>query len=209
MNNKILITRPNHDQTVRYISAWAEKVIEFAKKKNFTVLDLKNERARRKSLESMLEKQDPGLVFLNGHGSKKAVAGQDDEILVCPGVNENIFNNKIIYSLSCSSGKELGPVLVENGAKSFIGYQEDFIFVFDEKCCTRPEKDKVVGNFLDPSNQVVISLLKNHTPKEACLNAKKSFIRNIQKMLSTQSSSFENSAVRYLIWDMKNLVCLE
>jgi hypothetical protein len=209
MNNKLLVTRPNHDQTVRYISFWAEKVMAVARKKNFTVLDLKNERANKKNLESMLKKQNPELIFLNGHGSKKAITGQDNEILISTGVNEDILNNKIVYSLSCSSGKELGPASIKKGAKSFIGYQDEFIFVFDEKCCARPEKDKIVGNFLDPSNQVIMSLLKGHAPNEACLSARKFFIRNIQKMLSTQSSSLESSAVRYLIWDMKNLVCLE
>jgi len=209
MNNKFLLTRPNHDQTVRYISTWAEKVKSFAEKKNFTVLDLKNNRAKRKHLESMLKKQDPSLVFLNGHGGSNSVAGQDNEILVSVGDNEDIFDGRVVYSLSCCSGRELGPALVKNGTKAFIGYREDFIFSYDEKCCTRPEQDMVADKFLDPSNQVIISLLKGHEPKESCLNAKKSFFRNIRKMLSSQSSSLESSSVRYLIWDMQNLVCLE
>ncbi|MDD5527833.1 MAG: hypothetical protein PHO56_02535 [Patescibacteria group bacterium] len=209
MNNKLLLTRPNHDQTVRYISTWAERVKNFAEERDFNVLDLKNGRAKRKYLESMLKKQDPSLVFLNGHGDNSVITGQDNEILAAVGDNEKIFDSRVIYSLSCCSGKELGPALVKNGAKAFIGYKEKFIFVYDEKCRTRPEQDAVVDNFLDPSNQVMISLIKGHTPKDSCLNAKKSFFRNIQKMLSSQSSSLENSAVRYLIWDMQNLVCLE
>ncbi len=209
MNNKILITRPNHDQTVRYISAWAEKIKKLAEQKKFSVLDLKKDRANKKILESMLDKQDPELIFFNGHGQADAVAGQNDEILARVGDNEVFFENRIIYSLSCSSGKELGPSMVKNKAKAFIGYKEDFIFTYDEKCCSRPEYDKVADKFLDPSNQVMISLIKDHDPKEACVSAKKAFYKNIRKMLSTKSSSLESSSVRYLIWDMQNLVCLQ
>lgn len=120
MNGKMLITRPNHDQTVRYISTWAEKIKKLAEQKNFSVLDLKNNRANKKEVESMLKKQDPELVFFNGHGRADAVAGQNDEILVRVGYNEGFFENRIIYSLSCSSGKELGPSMVKNKAKAFI-----------------------------------------------------------------------------------------
>jgi hypothetical protein len=209
MPNKLLITRPDHDQTTRYISAWALKVKDFAEKKGVTVFDLKKERAKKKVFESMIKKQDPDLVFLNGHGSSNKVAGQDDEILAEVGKNEEIFCGRVVYSLSCSSGKELGPAWLKKGVKAFIGYREDFIFLYDEKLRTRPEQDKAVAEFLDPSNQVVISLLKGHSPNVAHQNSRAAFFHNIRKMISSQASAIESATVRYLIWDMQNQICLE
>ena len=91
MNKILLITRPRHDITVRYLFYWAKKIIEFAEKKQFSVLDLKNERANQKELTSMLQKKEPSLVFLNGHGDDNSIMGHDNEILIAVGKNEHFF----------------------------------------------------------------------------------------------------------------------
>lgn len=203
MNDSLLVTRPNFDLTTRYISVWAEKIVEFAKSKNKIVFDLRKERANREEFESMIRKHSPNLVFLNGHGNENQVAGHDNKVLLSLGDNENVLRNKVVYALSCRSGKFLGPGSIKSGASSYIGYEEDFIFLYDEKLINRPKEDKTAEIFLEPSNQVMISLLKGHTAKEAHGNSKQSFAKRIRKMLSSQSTRIESSAVRYLIWDMQ------
>jgi hypothetical protein len=157
----------------------------------------------------MIGRIDPGLVFLNGHGNENQVTGQDNEALLSLGDNENILKDKTVYALSCRSGKLLGPGSIKSGTSSYIGYEEDFIFLYDEKRINRPREDKTAEIFLEPSNQVMISLLKGHTTKEAHKNSKQSFAKRIRKMLSSQSTRIESSAVRYLIWDMQCQVCHE
>lgn len=208
MSDSLLVTRPNFDLTTRYISIWAEEIIKLAKLKNKNVFDLAKNRARRKEFESMVRKHNPDLVFLNGHGNETQVAGQDNEILLSV-EDKNLFKNKTLYALSCKSGKTLGPESVESGARSYIGYAEDFIFLYDEKMINRPKEDKTAEIFMEPSNQVMLSLLKGHTAREAHENSKRSFAKRIRKMLSSQSTRIESSAVRYLIWDMQCQVCHE
>jgi len=157
----------------------------------------------------MLEKHNPGIVFLNGHGNENQAAGQNNEILLSFGENEKVLENKSVYALSCRSGKLIGSGSIKFGASSYIGYEEDFIFLYDEKRINRPKEDKTAEIFLEPSNQVMISLLKDHTAKEAYENSKQSFAKHILKMLSSQSTRIESSAVRYLIWDMQCQVCHE
>lgn len=82
-------------------------------------------------------------------------------------------------------------------------------FLYDETKQTRPEQDKTAQLFSEPSNQVMVSLLKNHTPKEAHKNSKQSFFRRIRKLLSSQSTALESAAVKYLIWDIQHQVCCE
>lgn len=209
MKHCLLVTRPSFDLTTRYISAWAEKIIDIAKKKGNKVFDLDKKRANRKEFESMIKKNEPTIVFFNGHGDYDVVTGQDNEELVRADGNEKILKSKIVYALSCRSGKILGPSSVKSGADAYIGYDEDFIFLYDEKKRARPEQDKTAEMFLEPSNQVMVSLLKDHGPKEAHNNSKQSFARRIKKLLSSQSTALESAAVRYLIWDMQHLVCCE
>ncbi|TAN33240.1 hypothetical protein EPN28_02815 [Patescibacteria group bacterium] len=209
MNHKILITRPNYDLTTRYISSWAKNIIKFAEEKGSVVLDLEKERANRKEFESMIRKHEPPLIFLNGHGDYDLVTGQEEDVLVRVGDNETLLDSKVVYALSCRSGKKLGPESVKRGAKAYIGYKEDFIFLYNEEQKSRPEQDKTAEIFSEPSNQVMVSLLKNHTAKEACKKSKESYFRRIRKLLYSKATSAESAVVRFLIWDMQNLVCYE
>ena len=82
MMNHILVTRPDHDFTTRYISAWSEEYIKLASTKGLTVIDLKRDRANRKEFESVIEKKNPGFLIMNGHGNASEVTGHDNQTLV-------------------------------------------------------------------------------------------------------------------------------
>lgn len=207
MAHSLLVTRPNHDLTTRYISTWAKEIVKFAEEKDATVFDLPKARANRREFESMVRKNDPAFLFLNGHGDYSFVSGQDNEKLVDAKDNEEILKSKVVYALSCRSGKVLGPRGVQAGAEAYIGYDEDFIFLYDENQRFHPERDKTSELFKEPSNQVMVSLLKGHTPKEAHANSKQSYIRRIRKLLTSQNNPLESSAVKYLLWDMQHQVC--
>ncbi len=45
MNRILLITRPKHDVTVRYLFYWSKEIIELANKKGIKVLNLEQGRA--------------------------------------------------------------------------------------------------------------------------------------------------------------------
>lgn len=208
MTSRMLVTRPNSDRTTRYISAWAEEVMEVAEQKGCAVFDLSGMRANRREFESMVKKHGPSFVFLNGHGSPGVVTGQSEEPLVVADDNEGMLKDTVTYALSCSSGKSLGPKAVEAGAAAFIGYREEFIFLFDEAQRTRPAQDALATHFAESSNQVAISLLKGHTAREAHEQSQQSFERSIRKLLTSQTTDRESAALRYLFWNMKHQVCL-
>lgn len=78
----LLITRPEHDITTRYLSKWSKKIIKEASKKGINIIDLWRGKANRKRVIGILEKRNPNGVFLNGHGSDKFVAGHD-LVIIC------------------------------------------------------------------------------------------------------------------------------
>lgn len=69
-------------------------------------------------------------------------------------------------------------------------------------------QDRTAKLFLEPSNQVVISLIKGNSAVQSHRNGKKAYLRNIQRLLTSESSSEDTTAVRYLIWNMTHQVCL-
>jgi len=206
MNKTLLITRPKYDVTVHYLFYWSKKIIELAQEKGVIVWNLEGKRANCKEVESMLIKKEPSLVFFNGHGDDDCITGQDDEMLLIVGKNEELLKSKIAHALSCRSGKKLGSESIKKGAIGYIGYDDDFYFVFDPDKISTPLRDGVARLFLEPSNQVMICLIKGHSIRHAHERSKKIFINNARELVNSESE--QSYLIPYLLWDMQHQVCL-
>lgn len=205
---KLIVTRPQHDLTTRYISAWAEEVIAFAKVKSIEVVDLIKDKAKRKEFEGRIKKLIPRLIFLNGHGNHDSIAGQDNDVLIKVGENDDLLAGKITYALSCNSGQTLGPKVVESKNTSYIGYRDDFIFIADGRYTTRPLDDPRAKPFMESSNQVMMSILKGHSTEEAASRSKSLFREHYIKLSSSTTDVDSLQAAQFLWWNMRNQVCL-
>ncbi len=207
MSKKLLITRPEHDHTTHYLSNWSKEVITEAKSRGIVVLDLHKKRANKTEVTSMLSKQKPRLVIFNGHGGDNVIGGEQKEPLIIADNNEALLKDKITYAISCKSAKKLGPKSIDSGAKAYIGYDDDFIFVYNPNKISRPLKDNTAKLFLEPSNELTISLIKGNNVEDSCKRYKQHFQENIKKLLSSESTEEETSIARYLWWDMVHQVC--
>lgn len=206
MARRLLITRPEDDYATRYLSAWAEKFFNLAKDKGYSIIDLYRERANREEIESILRKRNPDMIVINGHGGDDLIAGYEFEPLIIAGDNSSLLQGKITYAISCRSARVLGQEVGRYTDTAYIGYQDDFILLYLEKHRTRPLEDKLAGFFLDPSNLIATTLLKGHSAKKAVSRAQQEFLRRIQGLLTSETSTDESSILRWLVWDMRNLV---
>jgi hypothetical protein len=205
--SKILITRPEHEPGVRYLSRWGEEVIRFAVKRDISVVDLHREKAVKKEFEGRVSKIKPSLIFLNGHGAKDYITGHDNEILVKAGANHGLLKNCITYAVSCNSAKELGEMCADKDT-AYIGYDESFVISLERKYLNKPTEDARAAQFLKPSNHIPIALIKGHTATEATDGAKKLFKDAIIKLLpSIDSDPSAREDAADLFWDMNHLVC--
>lgn len=200
-SKSVLITRPNHDVETNYLCKWSERVIALARKKQYTVYDLLGQKAARKNLESYLKAQKPPFLFLNGHGNKNEIAGQDNEVLID---SSSKFKGVIIYARSCDAGKVLGRKLVKKGATAFIGYMRKFVFSYTESKIIKPLQDNIAKLFLEPSNLVASTILKGHSASEGNERSKKAMYKNFNMMIASTASYEERYASRWL-W--ANLRC--
>ena len=205
---RLIITRPQHDITTRYLSSWAGEIIDFAKKKGVEICDLAREKANRTEFEGRVNKIKPEVIFLNGHGSDDCVTGHDNDVLVNTQENYQILSNSITYALSCNSGKELGPKVAESGTAAYIGYSDEFIFVCDSNYVTRPLRDPKAKPFMKASNQVMVSLIKGNNAQEASARSKHAFQRHYTSLLTSDADPDALQAAQCLWWDMRNQVCL-
>jgi hypothetical protein len=208
MNKTILVTQPNHDLTTKYISSWAEKVVALAKKKNVKVIALKSKRANKKEFILLNQKTNPRLIFFNGHGNDDLISGQNNEILVQAGKNDDCLRGKIIYALSCRSAKKLGKSSIKKGTKAYLGYKEDFIFNYNQEKVSAPLQDKIAQMFLEPSNLLVSLLVENHSTGKAWKKSQEDFKKKAISIIAGRDKVAINSFLPCLLWDMKHQVCL-
>lgn len=201
--SKMLITRPNHDDITSYLSKWSDALLIAAQENGIVPSDFKGAKAVRSEVEKFLKKQNPSFIVFNGHGSDDSVCGHRDEVLIKSGENERLLESKIVYSVSCSSAKELGIKSVDAGAKCFIGYDDVFIFAFDKNCSAGRElEDARAEPFFNSSNQVVLTLLSGKTSGEAYEKSQLSFRKWIEHFSSSASPPGSEHIVSWLIWDM-------
>ena len=194
-----LITRPEHDEATYYLSNWSESSIKLAELKGINVIDLHLNKANSKEVESRLIKLSPGFVVFNGHGDENTIFGHKDEPLITLGKNEKLLASKIVYSISCSSAKNLGPESVKAGAINYTGYDKDFFLVFEPEKFSRPLEDKTAKLFLSPSVLFVDSIIKGNKIKEAFDKSK-----NLMKDNFRLSLSVDTDSSRFLWWNIQN-----
>lgn len=203
----ILITRPNHDLVTTYISAWAKLVLNESEKRGIPGLDLAYKKANRVTFESYTLKNQPRLIFLNGHGSEDFITGFNNEVLISSG-SANLLRGKIIYARSCDAGAKLGSQLIKGGVFCFIGYKQGFVVGYSEEYWTRSLQDKVARLFLEPSNLVPISFLKGNSAIDAYRKSQSASFKNFSFALSTKATPLEKDAAPYLWHNRKYQVIL-
>lgn len=173
-------------------------MIDEAKSKGITVLDLEGKKASKQKFVSYISRNNPHLIFLNGHGSKDSVAGYDNEVLLDEDNCEALLREKIIYARSCEAGASLGPFSIEKGAAAFIGYNKDFWLIRSKERGTKPLTDPIAKLFLEPSNLVPITLIKGSSTQEAYQKSQENMRRNFSYMISSKSSLEERDAAFFL-----------
>lgn len=201
VNRAMLMTRPDHETVTKYLCVWSEEVKEFAKHKGIAVYDLKGKKANRKEFESYLSRNRPALLFLNGHGNAEVITGYDNSTLLD---QDSFVSEAIVYGRSCDAALLLGPYLVQNGARTFIGYRRKFILGYTPEKIMKPLEDPIARLFLEPSNLVVTTLLKGNTTSEAHRRSRDEMYKNFLKMLASTATYEERHAAPWLWSNFNN-----
>ncbi len=204
MSFSCLITRPEHDDTTFYLSNWCKESFRLAEEKGADVQDLHREKANKKEFESRISKSCPELVVFNGHGNENEVTGHKNQELISIKSEDKFLKLNIVYAISCRSAKNLGKKSVEKGTKCYVGYDDDFIFVYEKEKISRPLSDETAKLFLEPSKLFIEAIIKNNSVKEALERSKKKIQENFVRTLSGNEQ--ETALARYLWWNLKNFV---
>lgn len=166
----VLFVRSDWDLATKYLSTYGQLLIDYAQQQGHQTIDLYNDAqppARNVAFEAEMQKiPPPDIVMIMGHGNKMVVTGQDLEVLLQVGVNEDLMSQKIAYLMACSTGIELGPAMVESTCQQYYGFQSDFTFVYNPNYENHPLDDPWAKAFFDCMLATGYAVLKGLSPLE-------------------------------------------
>lgn len=206
----ILITNPANDQPTKYLDSWSKLIIEAVKKQKDTIIfELNKARANKQELTQLIQKEKPQLIIFNGHGDNKTIVGFDQKVLIRCDDNEHLLKGKIVHSMSCDSGKELGPKCIKLGTLSYVGYEEKFELTHLNKQTDQDRlNDPVAGFFLKPAFEVILALIEGATVEEAYKRSQKIYVENLRLLMTSRFAEYNTKVASRLYHNLKYQVCL-
>ena len=206
----ILVTNPSDDTILEYLDVWSSLIVEAAKnQKDTLIFELKKEKANKQLLSKLIQKEKPQLIVFNGHGNDTSIAGFNKEILIKCNDNESLLKESIVHSMSCDSGKSLGPACIKMGALSYIGYRKEFKLAYlDRKTEQQILNDPIAKFFLDPAFEVITALINGDTTENAYRKSQKMYTKNLRKLITSSSTEYNTTVASLLFHNLKYQVCL-
>lgn len=121
---------------------------------------------RRKPFQLSAPRSD--IIIGMGHGDVDTFTGQNENLILRIGeYNPDEIKGKVVKLLSCQTGVLLGPDLVRNGARAYLGYTDDYLWVCDSDKASTPWSDHLASPFLLPVVDSINGILSGKTVGEA------------------------------------------
>jgi hypothetical protein len=188
----VLFCEDTTDNLTNMAAQYRKKHVHTAfKSAGFNVIVLEGaEDVRTKFAEKAKSKR---VVYISGvgHGSPTVYTGHmGSQILKVGAYDGAEVNGKVVHLLSCQTAKQLGPDMVTKKAKAYMGYFENFTFVFDNPNTPTNE----IELFWKSDSAFDLMLAKGHTVQAAHDKTIATFNAAIASVPNT-------SAATWLTWD--------
>ena len=121
------------------------------------------------------------IIIGVGHGEETIFSGHNEAVILEVGkYDPREVRGKVIKLISCQTGLLLGPDLIRNGAESFMGYVDDYVWVMDADLAARPWADEMAATSLMPVINGLNALLDGKTAREALNIELEGYSRNAE-----------------------------
>jgi hypothetical protein len=207
----ILVVSAPFDPPTRYGYHWLKRFSRFAAKQGHRVIFLST--VNLETFRDALQRYDPKLVVLNGHGGSKSLEVDDTVILGVvdydPELGKKIYRQnpewlagRLVYLATCHTGKELAFRLVDYGAVAVCAFRNAFIFLSEEN--VSPDRDELAKPFFISMLQFPLHLAAGKTVGFATNATRKAFRYYLEK---AEAEDQEEQA-KFLNHDLVNFIAI-
>lgn len=121
------------------------------------------------------------IIIGVGHGDEVSFTGHNEALILEIGkYAPREVQGSVIKLLSCLTGIALGPDLIKNGAKAFLGYVDDYVWIMDSDLVSTPWADRMAATSLMPVVDGLNALLDGKTCREALDVELEGYLRNAE-----------------------------
>lgn len=161
---RVLFSLPSESLATRWASSFVKRYVVW---KNLLIdrQYLSRTLSRRSLFKVRVPRSD--VIIAVGHGSENELLGHGDIIWKVGEYDESEVKGKKIKLLACLTAESLGEDLIEKGAKSFQGYDRDFVAFIDLMAFPFPFKDHDAASFFMPPCASMNALVAGKSNKEA------------------------------------------
>ena len=206
----VLFSRSNFDLVTSYLASYSAKLIDFAKQNGYTTVELYNDDPKMPARLSTFEQEilkKPDIFIGCSHGNSILFTGQDLEVLLKAGMNEDYLSDVKTYLWACETGAKLGPDAVAKTCPQFYGYLADWTFIYHPDYESRPLEDPYARAFFDCGLATGYALLLGKTPQEiyqATIDRYDYWFDYWQK----QEDSMADEILTWLNWNRTNFIAI-
>ncbi len=163
LENTFLFAEPMKHY-LEYGSVVLHQIIEANKRAGQTILELIGTDATPENALKQLQTMNPIVFSMVGHGNGTTTSLECTAFLMNTESPElNLLKDKVISLVSCLTAQQLGPAIIDAGAKAYVGYKEEFwFFIGDAAGTTRAVQSPFLAAF-----QFEASLLQGKSVTDA------------------------------------------
>ena len=132
---------------------------------------------------------DPSLLGLEGHGKPGELALQAKEIFLSAERHEELglLRGRVVFALSCNTARLLGELAIDYGAKAYIGWTEEFMFV--SETVGDPLLDRYAWMFFKPVVEALAMLCAGRAAEAATEHIRLSYTSFAEQVLRSSDPS--------------------
>lgn len=134
-------------------------------KQMWNATDISKEDAVQPVIYDELNTTNQGAVYGFGHGGVSCFTGDTEEPVFTKS-EAYMLNERIVYLLSCMTGQELGPAIINQGGEAFAGFVQEWKWV-SANPGGDPYNDCYACCFYDSANVLWFTLADGNTFGEA------------------------------------------
>ena len=134
-------------------------------------------------------------------GDLANIVAQNEELLLQGGFNTNVLAERVVFNLSCRAGRDLANAAISEGCISFLGYDEDFIFVITsgnhaDGGMIDSLSDEAVRGFFESHNIAPISYIQGASLADSYYSSQDVFNYWIEVW-----NAIDSQVAGLLVWD--------
>lgn len=208
-SNNMLFIRPRncHDCGNGYYGLL--HAVQYAQNKNlWNITDLDAEEAEKTIVYENITDTDPQSIYGFGHGLPYLYTG-DSETEIWSTTNCNNVAGRFIYLMSCLTGQQLGPEMIQKGAMAYAGFNISWTWITEASTEGDPYNDKYAKCFWESANALWIALCDGYEFMEAVDKSVAKYNEWIDYWFANSNIEGASECITWLIVDRDGLVAYD